>query len=43
VLRQDKRYRGGAARDLILALLVLLGEEHPLAREYRGELASVLF
>jgi putative thioredoxin len=43
ILRQDKRYRSGLARRLILAILELLGEEEPKSREYRSELASVLF
>ncbi len=43
VLRQDKRYRNGAARKALLALFELLGEENPTTRQYRSELASVLF
>ena len=43
VLRRDKRYRDGEARQGMLALFTLLGDEHPLAREYRARLASVLF
>ncbi len=43
VLRRDKRYRDGEARQAMLALFTLLGDEHPLAREYRARLASVLF
>jgi putative thioredoxin len=43
VLRQDKRYREGEARQVFLALLELLGENNPLTRQYRNELASVLF
>jgi putative thioredoxin len=43
VLRQDKQYRDGEARKVFLALLELLGENNPLARQYRNELASVLF
>lgn len=43
ILRQDKRYRNGAAREVFLGLLELLGEEHPHTREYRTELASTLF
>jgi putative thioredoxin len=43
ILRQDKRYRNGQAHRLILAILELMGEEDPTAREYRSELASVLF
>lgn len=43
ILRQDKRYRGGAAHKIILSLLELLGEQHPDTRAYRAELAQVLF
>jgi putative thioredoxin len=43
ILRQEKRYRNGLAHRLILAILELLGEEDPTTREYRSELASVLF
>jgi len=43
VLRQDKRYRDGEARAVILGLFELLGDENPLTREYRSELSMVLF
>jgi putative thioredoxin len=43
VLRRDKAYRQGEARRVMLGLLELLGPDSPLAREYRGRLASVLF
>jgi putative thioredoxin len=43
VLRQDKRYRQGEPRLVMLALFELLGEDDPLTREYRNKLASVLF
>ena len=43
VLRQDKRYRKGEPRLVMLAIFELLGEDDPVTREYRGELASVLF
>ena len=43
VLRQDKGYRRGRARQVIVALLELMGEDDPQTREYRAELASVLF
>jgi putative thioredoxin len=43
VLRQDKTFRHGRARQVIIALLELMGEEDPQTREYRSELASVLF
>lgn len=43
VLRENKRYRDGEARKVILGILELLGEDNALARQYRQELASVLF
>ncbi|HVP20880.1 MAG TPA: thioredoxin [Anaerolineaceae bacterium] len=43
ILRQDKNYQGGKARQVVLALLEIMGDENPLARDYRSELASVLF
>jgi putative thioredoxin len=43
VLRQDKRYRKGEPRLVILAIFELLGEGDPLTSAYRSELASVLF
>jgi putative thioredoxin len=43
ILRQNKGYRQGRARQVVLSLLELLGEEDPQTREYRAELASVLF
>jgi putative thioredoxin len=43
VLRQDKRYRGDKARQAFLAILELLGPEDTDARQYRAELAMVLF
>jgi putative thioredoxin len=43
ILRKDKHFRGGQLRQVILGLLDLLGEDDPATREYRTELASILF
>jgi len=43
VLRQDKRYRKGEPKDVMLALFELLGDGDPLTQTYRRELATVLF
>ncbi len=43
ILRQDKRHREGLPKEVMLALFVLLGDDDPLTREYRDELASILF
>ncbi len=43
ILRQDKRYRRGEPRAIMLGLFELLGENSTLTRQYRNELASVLF
>jgi putative thioredoxin len=43
VLRQDKHFRRGQARQVLLGLFLLLGDDDPLTRQYRDELASILF
>jgi putative thioredoxin len=43
LLRLDRHYRNGNARKIVLAVLEILGEENELTRQYRAELASVLF
>lgn len=43
VLREDKRYRDGFVKDAVLGIFILLGDEDPLTRDYRSELASVIF
>lgn len=43
VLRHDKNYRDGEPKALLLSIFELLGDDDPLTREYRNELASILF
>jgi putative thioredoxin len=43
VLRQDKRFDGRRARLVMIALLELMDPTDSLTRQYRNELASVLF
>lgn len=43
ILRQNRHYRGEKARQLFLAILEMLDSDDPDARQYRVELASVLF
>ncbi len=43
ILRQDKTYREGKARQVVLSMLELMGEDDPDTRQYRIELASILF
>lgn len=43
VLRQDKHYRDDEARQVILGLFEILGENNAITRQYRQELASILF
>ncbi|MBS1250891.1 MAG: putative protein YbbN [Chloroflexi bacterium] len=43
VLRVDKGYQNGRAKQVVLGLFALLGDSHPLTQEYRSELASILF
>ncbi|MEK6575500.1 MAG: thioredoxin [Chloroflexota bacterium] len=42
-LRRDKKYRKGEPRLIMLGIFELFGEDDPHTREYRQELASVLF
>ncbi len=43
LLRQDKNYRQGEPKAIMLAIFELLGDQDQLTRQYRSELASVLF
>lgn len=43
VLRQDKHYRDDEAKDVMLGLFEILGNENPVTREYRKELSTILF
>lgn len=43
ILRQDKQYRDKSAQKVVLGILEIMGSEDPQTREYRSELASVLF
>lgn len=43
VLRVDRNYRRGKVKGALLAIFALLGDEDPLTRSYRDELASILF
>ena len=43
ILRQDKHFRKGLPKSVLLALFGLLGDDDPLTRQYRDELASILF
>ena len=43
ILREDKHFRNDQARVMMVALLELLGEHNPITRQYRNELALVLF
>ncbi|MEN6409147.1 MAG: tetratricopeptide repeat protein [Anaerolineaceae bacterium] len=43
ILRTNKHYLNDQPRQVVLALLSLLGEEDPQTRTYRAELASILF
>jgi putative thioredoxin len=42
ILRRDRKFRNGSARQAMLHIFDLLGD-HPLARQYRNKLATVLF
>jgi putative thioredoxin len=43
LLRQEKSYGQGRARQVYLAILEILGDDNQLTRQYRAELGSVLF
>jgi len=43
MLRRDRTFGGDIARKTMVALFDLLGNEHPLVRRYRKELAAVLY
>ena len=43
VLRNEKDYKNGEAKDVILSVFEILGTESPTTRQYQSELASVLF
>jgi len=43
ILKQDKKYRSGQPRKIILGVFELLGNEHPLVIDYRAQLANALF
>ncbi len=43
IMRRDKRYRDDMPRKLMVALFEILGQNHPLTKQYRRELSMVLF
>ncbi len=43
LLRMDKTYQDGKAHQVVLSILELMGDDDPEARQYRTELASILF
>jgi len=43
VLRQNRNYRDGQAKAVVLGMFELLGDEDRLTQAYRRELASILF
>jgi putative thioredoxin len=43
IMRQDKRYRNGEIHKIILGILELISTDEENARQYRNELASILF
>jgi putative thioredoxin len=43
ILREDKHYRNEEARQMMISLLELLGNDSQTARQYRRELSTVLF
>lgn len=43
ILRKDRHYREGQAREIFVGLLTLLGDAHPEVPQYRKDLSSALF
>ena len=43
ILREDKQFRGGEPKKLLLGLFELLGDDDPLTESYRRDLAMILF
>jgi putative thioredoxin len=43
VLKEEKRYRNGEARQVMISIFEILGNENDLTRQYRAELASILY
>jgi putative thioredoxin len=43
ILREDKTFQDGLPKKVMLALFTLLGDDDPVTRQYRDELASILF
>ena len=43
VLKKEKDYRDGEAKRVIMSIFEILGTDNPLTRQYRSELASILF
>jgi putative thioredoxin len=43
VVRSDRSYQDDAGRRAMLEIFSLLGDEHPLTRDFRRQLGSVLF
>jgi len=43
ILKQDKHYQEDEVRRVAVALLEVMGDEDPLTRQYRNELATILF
>ena len=43
VLRKDRDYHQGQAKELYLGLLEVLSDDHPETRDYRSDLNAVLF
>ena len=43
LLREDKGYRDGQAKEVVLGIFALLGDEDPLTQQYRPQVAMALF
>lgn len=43
ILEKDKNHRGETTRELVIAVLELMDDSNPLTKDYRQQLATILF
>jgi putative thioredoxin len=43
IVQRDRAFRNDGARQVLLALFEMLGDDNPLISEYRRKLANALF
>ena len=43
ILKEDKHYQQDAVREVMVSLFEILGNDNPTTRQYRAEMASILY